>query len=499
MSGDPARDPAGRPAPAVALSSGHGRWLILATALGSGMAFLDGSVVNVALPAIGRDLGGGITTQQWMLDGYLLTLTALLLFGGALGDRRGRRRVFQLGLVFFTLASLGCGIAPTSGTLIAARVAQGVGGALLVPASLALIDASVRPDDRGRAVGTWAGLSGVASALGPFLGGWLVDVASWRWVFLLNVPLAAVALVVIARHVPESRDASPTGRLDHAGACAVTVGLAGTVFVLIEVPSRGWTPLVITAAAAGGLGLSAFPVVERFQSAPLIPLGVFRSRQFVGVSVVTVAVYTGLGGALFLLALQLQQSLGYTALQAGLALLPFTVLMLVFSRAVGGLAQRIGPRVPMTLGPLCAAAGFALLSRAVPGSNYLTGVLPGVTAFGFGMAITVSPLTAAVLAAVDERYVGVASGANNALSRLATLLAVAVLPLAAGLDTTGTGPLGAGFTRAMLICAGLCVLGGLVAFATIERPVRVAPKLPAGLHQSCQPPSTRTPPDPGQR
>lgn len=487
MSGEPADQPT-----AVALSSRRGRWLILATALGSGMAFLDGSVVNVALPAIGRALGGGITTQQWILDGYLLTLTALLLFGGALGDRFGRRRVFQLGLVVFTAASLGCGVAPTSGALIAARTAQGVGGALLVPGSLALIDASIRADDRGRAVGTWAGLSGVASALGPFLGGWLVDVASWRWVFLLNVPLAAVAFAVAARHVPESRDAMRTGRLDQLGACAVTLGLAGAVFVLIELPSRGWNPLVVLAAAAGVLGLTAFPVVERFQSAPLVPLTMFRSRQFAGVSVVTVVVYTGLGGALFLLALQLQQSLGYTALQAGLSLLPFTALMLLLSRAVGGLAQRIGPRLPMTIGPFFAAVGFALLTRAVPGSTYLTGVLPGVITFGFGMAITVSPLTAAVLAAVDERYVGVASGANNALSRLATLLAVAVLPLAAGLDATGTGPLGPGFTRAMLLCAGLCVVGGLVAFATVERTVRVTPTVSPGYQQTCQSASTRT-------
>lgn len=493
MSGEPADE-----STAVALSSRRGRWLILATALGSGMAFLDGSVVNVALPAIGRALGGGITTQQWILDGYLLTLTALLLFGGALGDRFGRRRVFQLGLVVFTAASLGCGVAPTSGALIAARTSQGIGGALLVPGSLALIEASIRADDRGRAVGTWAGLSGVASALGPFLGGWLVDVASWRWVFLLNVPLAAVAFAVAARHVPESRDALRTGRLDQLGACAVTLGLAGAVFVLIELPSRGWNPLVILAAAAGVLGLTAFPVVERFQSAPLVPLTMFRSRQFAGVSVVTVVVYTGLGGALFLLALQLQQSLGYTALQAGLSLLPFTALMLLLSRAVGGLAQRIGPRLPMTIGPFFAAAGFALLTRAVPGSTYLTGVLPGVITFGLGMAITVSPLTAAVLAAVDERYVGVASGANNALSRLATLLAVAVLPLAAGLDATGTGPLGPGFTRAMLLCAGLCVGGGLVAFATVDRSVRVTPTVSPGFQQTCQSASTRTS-DSGQR
>lgn len=491
---DSAPDPA---APPTALSSRAGRWLVVATALGSGMAFLDGSVVNVALPAIGRDLGGGITTQQWVLDGYLLTLTALLLFGGALGDRCGRRVVFQAGLLLFTLASLGCGFAPDGGTLIAGRTAQGLGGALLVPGSLALINATIRRDERSRAVGTWAGLSGVASALGPFLGGWLVDAVSWRWVFFLNVPVAAVAAVVTARHVPESRDTGSTGPLDYPGSVAVTAGLAGAVYALIEIPGRGWSPLVIAAAVAGVLGLSAFPVVEHFQRRPLIPLEMFRSRQFIGVNIVTLTVYTGLGGALFLIALQLQQSLGYTALEAGLSLLPFTVIMLFLSRSVGGLVQRTGPRLPMTTGPACAAAGFALLTRATPGAGYLGGVLPGVVVFGLGMAITVTPLTATVLAAVDERHVGAASGANNAISRLASLLAVAVLPLVAGLDATGTGALGPGFTRAMLICGGICLLGSVISFATIgrgRRSVRVRLHLQPDLNQPCQEPSTCTTP-----
>ena len=291
----------------------------MATALGSGVAFLDGSVVNVALPAIGRELGGGFSVLQWVLEGYLLSLSALLLLGGALGDRYGRRRVFGVGLVMFTVASLGCGLAPSGGVLVLARLVQGVGGALLIPGSLALIDASIRQQDRGRAIGMWAGLSGVASALGPFLGGWLVDSASWRWVFFINVPLAAVALVVTVRHVPESRDTTATGRLDFAGAGSVTLGLGGIISALIEAPVRGWTPPTVTAAVIGALALAAFPLIEHRQRAPLVPPSLFRSAQFTGANLVTLAVYTALGGALFLLALQLQQSLGYTALAAGLS------------------------------------------------------------------------------------------------------------------------------------------------------------------------------------
>jgi EmrB/QacA subfamily drug resistance transporter len=476
------------PAPALALSSPSGRWLILAAALGSGVAFLDGSVVNVALPAISRDLGGGFSTVQWVLDGYLLSLSALLLLGGALGDRLGRRRVFLVGLGLFTVASLACGLAPTGPVLIAARLLQGVGGALLIPGSLALIDAVIRREDRGRAIGTWAGLSGVAAALGPFLGGWLVDAASWRWVFLINVPLAAVAAVVTVRHVPESRDTAATGRLDVAGAVAVSLGLGGVVFALIEAPVHGWTATTVVPLVVGVLALAAFPVVERRASAPLVPLTLFRSAQFTGANLVTLAVYTALGGALFLLSLQLQQSLGWSALAAGLAFLPFTLIMLLFSSRVGALAQRIGPRWPMTIGPLVTAAGLALLVRVTPGAGYLTGVLPGVVVFGLGMALTVAPLTSTVLASVSEDHVGAASGANNAVSRVASLLAVAVLPLAVGLDGAGTGPLGTGFPRAMLICAALCLVGSVIAFVTIRRGAAVTPRVMPGLHQPCQGP-----------
>lgn len=478
----------------IALASAQGRGLIAAAILGSGVAFLDGSVVNVALPTIGRDLGGGFTVLQWVLDGYLLTLSALLLLGGALGDRYGRRRVFVLGLIMFTAASLACGLAPSGFALILARLAQGVGGALLVPGSLALIDATVQAADRGRAIGTWAGLTGVASAIGPFVGGWLVDAVSWRLVFFINVPLAAAAITATLRYVPESRDTSATGRPDLAGAVSITVGLAGVVFALIQGPAHGWTLPPVAAIIVGAAALVAFPFIERRQRTPLLPLALFRSAQFAGANVTTLTVYAALGGALFLLALQLQLSMGYSALGAGLATLPTTVIMLLLSGRMGGLAARTGPRLPMTVGPLVAGAGLALLSLARPGATYLGGVFPGVVVFGFGLAITVAPLTSAVLAAVDEQHVGAASGANNAISRLAGLLAVAVLPLAAGLDTTSGGSLGTGFATAMFISAGLCGLGGVVAAVTVGRGTPVGTHTLPAVNQGCQHPCTRAEP-----
>lgn len=470
------------------LSSPAGRWVIVATALGSGMAFLDGSVVNVALPAIRRDLGGGIAMQQWVLDGYLLTLSALLLLGGALGDRYGRRRVFVIGLVGFSLASLGCGVAPSGGTLVAARAVQGVAGALLVPGSLALIDASIASDDRGRAVGAWAGLAGVASAVGPFVGGWLVDAISWRWVFLINLPIAVAAVAVTRRFVPESRRGS-AGRLDLAGAALVTIGLTGAVLALIEVPSHGWTALTVAAAVVGAVALVALPVAERRREAPMVPLDAFRSRQFVGVNLTTLAVYAALGGALFLLALQLQQTLGYSALEAGAALLPITVLMLLLSPRMGSLGERVGPRLPMTVGPVVAGAGLALMARVDPGAGYAGTVLPAVLVFGLGLSITVAPLTATVLASVPDSEAGVASGTNNAVARIAGLLAVAVLPVAAGIGPRA-GSLGAGFDRAMLIAAALCALGGAVSAVTITSARRVRHQIRPGVNHACGDPCT---------
>lgn len=454
---------------------------------------LDGTVVNVALPTIGRDLGADLAGQQWILDGYLLTQSALLLSGGAAGDRYGRRRVFIGGLAVFTVASLACGLAPTIGWLIGARLMQGVGAAALVPGSLALIDAGITDDDRGHAVGIWAGLSGVTTALGPFIGGWLVDSASWRWVFFLNVPLAVVVAWIAARHVPESRNPTASGRPDILGTAAVAVGLAGIVYALIEVHSRGWTFTTVTAAIMGTAALIAFPLIEQRVRSPFLPLGLFRSRQFVGANLTTAAMYTAVGGALFLLVLQLQQSLHYSALTGGLATLPMTIIMLIGSPWVGVLAQRTGPRIPMTVGPLIAAVGVALMARVVPGATYLGAVLPAVVVFGLGLAITVAPLTAAVLSAVPDTYAGTASGVNNAISRVAGLFAVAVLPVAAGIGAGPGQPLGRGFSLAMLITAAICVIGGISAGVTIRTGADVAHQVLPGINHACQDPSTRRP------
>jgi EmrB/QacA subfamily drug resistance transporter len=475
------------------LASAGARWLIAAAVLGSGIAFLDGTVVNVALPAIGRDLGAGLTGQQWVLDGYLLTQSALLLSGGAAGDRYGRRRVFVAGLVAFTAASLACGLAPTIGWLIGARLVQGVGAAALVPGSLALIDAGITDDDRGRAVGIWAGMSGVATALGPLIGGWLVDAVSWRWVFFLNVPLAVVVAWIAVRHIPESRDPTAAGRPDILGTAAVTVGLAGVIYALIGAPSRGWTLTTVTAAIIGTAALVAFPLIEQRVRSPLLPLKLFRSRQFTGANLTTFAVYTAVGGALFLLVLQLQQSLHYAAFAAGLATLPTTIIMLIGSPWAGELAQRTGPRLPMTVGPVIAAVGVALMARIVPGATYPGVVLPAVVVFGLGLAITVAPLTSAVLSAVPDTHAGTASGVNNAISRVAGLLAVAVLPVAAGIRAGPGQPLGPGFSLAMVITAAMCVIGGITAAVTIRTGADVRHQVLPGINHACQDPSTKRP------
>lgn len=461
------------PAGAVRVGTPAGRWVVVATVLGSGMAFLDGTVVNVALPAIGRDFDAGLSGLQWTIDAYLLTLGALLLLGGALGDRYGRRRVFEVGLVAFSVSSALCGLAPNLGALVAARTVQGIGGALLVPGSLALLSASFSADDRGRAVGAWSGLSGAFSAIGPFLGGWLVDAVSWRLVFLINVPIAALTLWVVRAHVPESRDpaASGGGRLDLAGAAAATAGLAGVVFALIEGTAEGASARVVVAAVVGVAALVAFPLIEHRARAPLVPMELFGSRQFSGANATTFAVYGAFSGALFLFVVLLQQSMGYSALEAGSSMLPVTLLLLVLSARAGALAQRVGPRLPMTAGPLIAAAGLFVLSGVGPGTSYATGILPGVVLFGVGLALTVAPLTAAVMAAVEERHLGVGSGVNNAVARVAGLLSVALLPLAAGLrDVDPASPAFAGGVGdALRVAAAVCALGGAVAFVSVRR------------------------------
>ncbi len=488
----PGKDrPPDRERPGFAIDSPSGRWVLAGAILGSGVALLDATVVTIALPAIRQNLGGGLVVQQWVVDGYVLSLGSLLLLGGVLGDRYGRRRTFLIGLMTFTAASLACGLAPNAASLILARLAQGVGGALLVPGSLALIYATLRAEDHGRAVGVWAGLTGVASAVGPLVGGWLVAAASWRWVFLLNLPFAAVALGVIRRHVPESRDPTSPRRLDLAGAAAISIGLAGVTFACIEVPVRGWSAVTVLAGVAGAAGLTAFPLLETRHPAPLLPLRIFSSRQFTGANLTTFGVYAALSGALFLLALQLQQTLRYSAFAAGLALLPITIVMLLLSPRVGALGQRIGPRAPMTVGPLVAGLGLLLMARVQHGGAYWTHVFPAVTVFGLGMAITVAPLTSTVLASVPEHLVGAASGVNNAVARVAGLLAVAVLPTVAGIPVTTAGPLGPGFARAMLASAALCAAGAVVAFATVRTGARVRPHPPPGARHACLEPCTR--------
>jgi EmrB/QacA subfamily drug resistance transporter len=450
------------------------------------MAFLDSTVVNIALPAIRADLGMGTTGLQWTVDAYLVALSALVLLGGSLGDLIGRRRIFVGGLYGFVAASLLCGLAPNTGALIAARAFQGAAAAFLVPGSLALISASFHPDDRSRAVGAWSGLAGVASALGPFLGGWLVDAVSWRLVFLLNLPLAAAAAWITLHHVPESR-AADAGRPDLAGAAAVTVGIAGLTYALIEGPAHGGMVPVL-AGAAGLLGLVAFVAIERTTANPMLPLEIFRSAQFTGANLTTFAVYFGLGGAIFLLILHLQLSLGYPALQAGASMLPFTVIMLTLSARVGYLSRRTGPRLPMTVGPLVAATGLLLLGRIGPGSGYFDTVLPAVAFFGLGMTITVAPLTSAVLAAVDDRHVGVASGVNNAVARLAGLVAVAALPALTGIDPDRPATIAAQFDGAMRLCAAAAAAGGLIAWLTIRTAVAVKPVPQPALSHPCNEP-----------
>lgn len=478
-SGDRAAGTARAAAGEVRLGTAQGRAVLLATVLGSGMAFLDGTVVNVALPAIDEDLGAGLSGLQWILDGYLVTLSALLLLGGSLGDLFGRRRLFLLGLVGFTAASVLCGVAASTGLLVAARALQGVGAALLVPGSLAILAATFHPDDRPRAVGAWSGLAGVASAIGPFVGGWLIEGVSWRFVFLINVPLAVIAVVVTRRWVPESSATSAVGesidaraarRPDLVGATAVSLGLGGVAYALIE-GAGGVTTDVMVAGALGVLSLVAFLVVERRVAAPMLPLSLFRSRQFSGANAMTLTVYAALAGVTFLLVLQLQLVMGYDALESGAALLPITALLLVLSARAGALAQAVGPRLPMSVGPLVVACGLALLAGIRAGDGYAGGVLPGLVVLGLGLALTVAPLTAAVLAAVEDRHMGVGSGVNNAVARVAGLLAVAVLPGVVGIDLGAEdgAAFTAGFARAMWLSAGLCVVGATIAFATIRR------------------------------
>jgi EmrB/QacA subfamily drug resistance transporter len=460
------------------LGQARGRWVLAATVLGSSMAFLDSTVVNVALPTIGRELGASLGGLQWVVSGYTLTLAGLILLGGSLGDRLGRRRVFLAGVIWFAVASALCGLALNIGMLIAARLLQGVGGALLTPGSLAIIQASFAAQDRPRAVGAWSGLGGVAGAIGPLLGGWLVQSAGWRWVFFLNLPLAAAVLAVTIRHVPETRDPLAAGRFDIGGAALAALALGGITYALIQAPENSGRPLVLIAAAAVGVAAAvAFVLVERHrtrhpgQVPAMLPLDVFASREFTAVNIVTFVVYGALGGVFFLLVLQVQVVGGYSPLAAGATLLPVTLLMLAFSARSGALAQRIGPRWPMTAGTATCAAGLLLMLRIGAHASYLTDVLPAVTVFAAGLTLTVAPLTATMLASADVRHAGVASGVNNAIARAAGLLAVAGLPAVAGLNAASyhaPARFGSGFDRAMIASAGLIAVASALSALTIR-------------------------------
>ena len=455
----------------VTFESTAGRWVLAVAVLGSGLAFLDGTVVNVALPEIGRDLNASTSSLQWILNGYLLTLASLVLLGGSLGDRHGRRRIFVLGVGVFTAASLLCALAPTAELLVAARLLQGVGGALLTPGSLAMIESSFRRGDRARAIGAWSGLGGVATALGPLLGGYLVEAVSWRAIFLINIPLGLFVIAMAGRHVPETRDPTAGGRLDFRGAALAALGLAGTTYALIEAPEGGASPVIVVAGIGGVVALVAFLFAERRAANPMMALEIFKSRQFSAANLVTFVVYAALGGFFFLFVAFLQISLGYSPIAAGAASLPVTALMLALSARSGALAQRIGARIPLTVGPLVIALGLLLLTRIEPGDRYLSSVLPGVVVFGLGLTLVVAPVTATVLAAADSRHSGIASGINNAVSRVAGLLAVAVLPLIAGLTGDAfydPAAMTEGFRMAMAVCAGLAVLGGILAWLTIS-------------------------------
>jgi EmrB/QacA subfamily drug resistance transporter len=446
--------------------------VLAATVLGSGIAALDATVVGIALPAIGRSFHTSVSSMQWVVDGYTLPLAGLLLLGGALGDALGRRRLFLIGTVWFALASLACGLAPDVGVLIAARALQGVGAALLTPGSLAILQASFAPDDRPKAIGAWSGLGGVATAIGPFLGGWLIGAVSWRLVFFINLPIAAAVVVIGARHVPESRAPGPRPPLDVAGATAISLGLAGLTFGLIAASSDGWTSSRVLASLLPGLVLlGAFVAVESRSHHPMLPLGVFRSRQFSAANAVTFVDYAALAGALFLVPVVLQDVCGYSPIEAGMALLPLTAIMLALSARSAALAARIGPRLQMTVGPLLIAAGMVLFARVHGNGDYLTQVLPAVLVLGFGLAANVAPLTTTALSAAPAEHSGIASAVNNDVARTAGLIAVAVLPALAGI--TGDvylhpAALTHGFHVAVLIGAAAAAAGGLLAALTIS-------------------------------
>jgi EmrB/QacA subfamily drug resistance transporter len=473
----------------VRYGSPAARWVVFATVLGSGMAAIDATVVGIALPSIGRDFHASLEQLQWVVTSYTLTLAALLLLGGSLGDRVGRRKVFLIGVVWFLVTSAACALATSPGALIAMRSLQGVGGALLTPGSLAILQSSFAGGERSRAIGAWSGLGGVATAAGPLLGGYLISAASWRWIFVINVPLGALVVWIGRRHVPESSDVAAVGHLDAAGAAVAVVTLLCLAYGLIEGPTQGWTDAFVLAALVGGVvGAALFIAIERRVRDPMLPLSMFAVRAFTVTNAVTFVVYAALGGVLFLLPVQLQVVDGYSPIAAGVALLPLTVIMLALSSRSGQLAARIGPRLQMSVGPVGIGLGLALLGRSTTGVGYAAGVLPGVLVLGLGLATTVAPLTATALATAPDAHAGLASAVNNDVARLGGLVAVAVLPALAGITGDAylhPAQLASGFRTAVLIAAACCVVAGILAAFGLRSGAPTTVTAPAAHAEQC--------------